>query len=228
MMKPKETLSGWMQVMRPPLLILMLACGFLGGCDSGIFAAKRDEARLEWLDRSIMQGNYEAALRESKSYTTDFPEDGEGWCLRGWAHAKVDELGEADACFDKALALDSEMDNAYVGRGVVCRKKGDLAGARAAYAEAIRITPENAEAYSSLMVIELLEGNHQKAADYGEEAWALRKDLASIPANLAIVYHYLGEEAKKQIYYDEARHLNYHSMDAVDEIFAGTRVLEQP
>ena len=59
-----------------------------------------------------------------------------------------------------------------------------------------------------------------------EKAWDLRKDLGSIPANLAIVYHYLGEEEKKQLYYKEAKDLGYHSMEAVDQIFDGSLSVE--
>jgi hypothetical protein len=91
---------------------------------------------------------------------------------------------------------------------------------------ATRILPENAEAFSSLLVIEILEHNYEAAAEYGERAWALRKDLPSIPANLAVAYHYLKNEEKKMHYYEQAKKLGYHQLDRIDQIFNGSLSIE--
>ena len=106
-------------------------------------------------------------------------------------------------------------------KGATYRSLGDNENARKSYLEAIRILPENAEAYSSLLVIELLEGNDEKAVEYGEKAWGYRKDLAGIPANLSVAYHYLGEPDKRDYFYKEAEKLGYHRLETLVDIFEG-------
>jgi hypothetical protein len=70
-------------------------------------------------------------------------------------------------------------------------------------------------------VIELVEGNDAKAVEYGERAWALRKDLPSIPANLAIAYHYLGNPKKRKEFYGHAKRAGYPDLQALDDIISG-------
>ncbi len=205
------------------LLMLLL---FFVGCEESIGTSTRDIARLERIDARFKAGELDYALRETTKYTAEYPSCDQGWCLRGWTHAKLDELDAAVDSFERAIELNPRNDNAYVGLGVIHRKEGNLGAARDAYSQAIQILPNNAEAFSSLLVIEILEGNYEKAVEYGEKAWALRKDLPSIPANLAIAYHYVGNEARKQHYYNEAKRLEYHQLDLVEQIFDGTLAIE--
>jgi Flp pilus assembly protein TadD len=117
------------------------------------------------------------------------------------------------------------LDNAYVGKGVINRKNRELSKARENYLKAVEISPENAEAYASLLVIELMEGHDEKAVEYGEKAWALRKDYALIPANLAVAYHYAGDVKKRDHFYEEAKRLGYPNLEGLREIFSGRRTL---
>lgn len=199
---------------------------FLWGCDQVKQEPEQDLAKIQSINSSFETGDYEAARNEVESYTEKYPECHQGWRLYGWSHAKLNELEEAAVGFNKAIELNPQADNAYVGLGVVKRKKGDLSGAREAYAEAIKIAPKNAEAFSSLLVIEIIDKDYRKAVEYGERSWALRKDLASIPANLAVAYHFLGNDEKKFYFYNEAKKLRYHLIENIDEIFEGTRVID--
>lgn len=208
------------KIMKNPLPYLAMLVLALGACDQIARKPKQDLSRIEAIDVRFNEGDFDYALAEMRKYTTDYPDCDQGWCLLGWVHAKLDDIESAKDCFDRAITLNPKLDNAFVGLGVVKRKDGDLQGARQAYTEATRILPENAEAFSSLLVLEILEQDYEAAAAYGEKAWVLRKDLASIPANLAVAYHYLGNEGKKRQYYQEAEKLGYHRLDAIDEIFA--------
>lgn len=196
-------------------LLVLPGCAELGG------TAGEDSRRLEGIDRRFSNGEFDYALQETIKYVEEYPDSSKGWSLLGWVYVKTDNLEKAQECFDKALGLDPQWDNAYVGKGAAYRKAGDNANARKSYLEAIRILPDNAEAYSSLLVIEILEGNDERAVEYGEKAWGLRKDLASIPANLAIAYHYVGNVAKRDEYYQQAERLGYHRLQTVKEIFDG-------
>jgi Flp pilus assembly protein TadD len=68
-------------------------------------------------------------------------------------------------------------------------------------------------------VIELLDGNDAQAVEYGEKAWALRKDSPSIAANLAIAYHYLGDSEKRDALYRHSAELGYADLATLQEIF---------
>jgi tetratricopeptide (TPR) repeat protein len=181
------------------------------------------------LDQALNNAQYDHVIKHAQIYLDEYPESDQVWILLGWAYAKTDNVDKSKECFDKALAINKSNDNAYVGLGVVYRKLGDNDKARESYAEALRLLPKNPEALSSLLVIELLEGQHDQAVDYGERAWKMRKNLASIPANLAIAYHYTKNTAKRDYYYQKARELDYHDMSALDDIIAGrTFIGEDP
>ncbi len=199
--------------------ILLLSS--LVGCGNVDVAAKDDPERFMAISRSYDAGEMRAALVEAKQYVKDYPESHLGWNLLGWIYSKSDKLEEAIRCFDKALKIDPKWDNAHVGKGTVFQKMGDNDKARAAYLKAIEITPDNAEAFSSLAVVELVEGNDKQAVEYGEKAWALRTDLATIPANLSVAYHYLGDHAKRDAYYKEAEKLGYPNLKGLQDIFSG-------
>lgn len=202
----------------PVLVILLLAAG----CADPVDAPIDDIQRLNRLDRRLGAGEFDYALAECTKYVQEYPRSFRGWTLLGWAYARTDELEKADECFDKSLEINPEWDNAHVGKGAVYRKQGDVENARKSYLAAIAILPENAEAYASLLVIELMEGNDQRAVEYGERAWELRQDDPTIAANLAVAYHYAGDLPKRDEFYRHAERLGYHRLETIQEIFDGT------
>ena len=206
-------------------ITLILICLMIAGCGE-LTQLIDDIPRLRKIDYQFNQGSLEAALKESIAYSMEYPKSYKSWCLLGWINLKIDNLEDAGMCFAKSIELNERWDNAYVGLGVIYRKQKDYQAARTAYLKAAQIVPRNAEAFSSLMVIEIIEKDYQKAVEYGERAWRFRKNLASIPANLAVAYHFLGNEEKKSFYYNQAKKLNYQGLDAVDKIFSGIVVIE--
>lgn len=193
----------------------------MAGCANLANKAGGDLRRLQEINRRFNAGDFDYALTETTKFVQEYPRSYQGWSLLGWIHLKMDAHDKARECFDKALSINPRWDNAHVGKGAMYRKLGDKVNARKSHLEAISIAPDNAEAYSSLLVIELMDGNDEKAVEYGEKAWALRKDHASIPANLAIAYHYLGDYSKRDRYYHEAERLEYYNLRAIKDIFDG-------
>jgi tetratricopeptide (TPR) repeat protein len=182
---------------------------------------QEDMRRLEEIDQRFIDGDFDYAVQEFTKYVEAYPVSFKGWNLLGWAYLKTNKLEKAQECFDKSLSINPKYDNAYVGKGSMCRTKGDHDSARKSYLEAISIVPDDPEAYASLLVIELLEGNDAKAVEYGEKAWAIRQDLPGIPANLAVAYHYLGDNSKRDQYYKHAERLGYHALGTIKDIFDG-------
>lgn len=197
------------------LALFLIIMSVLGCSDS------EDTKKLLEIDRLMNGGRYAQAVAESKKYVARFPQSFKGWSILGWACLKNGQAENAEECFDKALSINEKWDNAYVGKGVLYRQQGQLDLARQSYLKAISLVPDNAEVFSSLVVIELIEGNDEKAVEYGEKAWALRKDYPSIPANLAIAYHYQGNRQKRDEFYQHARRLGYHDLQAIQDIFSG-------
>ena len=203
------------------IVALLLSLAVLAGCTDSVGAASEDLRSLERIDQRITNGDFDYALAEATKYVEEYPRSFKGWGLLGWVYLKTNELEKAQECFDKSLGINPRWDNAHVGKGATYRKAGDNDNARKSYLKAISILPDNAEAYSSLSVIEMLEDHSDKAVEYGEKAWALRKDLPSVPANLAIAYHYLGDNSKRDHYYKHAERLGYYRLQTVKDIFDG-------
>ncbi|KAF1079182.1 MAG: hypothetical protein GQF41_4485 [Candidatus Rifleibacterium amylolyticum] len=202
--------------MKLRFLAVLMALLVTVGCTES-----EDTRKLLEIDRVMNGGRYAQAVAEGEKYVGRFPESYKGWSILGWAYLKSDQAKKAEECFDKALTINEKWDNAYVGKGVLYRQQGKLDLARQSYLKATALVPENAEAFSSLVVIELIEGNDAKAVEYGEKAWALRKDYPSIPANLAIAYHYLGNMQKRDEFFKHAQRLGYHDLESVQDIFNG-------
>jgi tetratricopeptide (TPR) repeat protein len=187
-----------------------------------IGCSKLDENKqLLALDEKMKSGQYELVINEGEKFVKTYPDSFKGWNILGWGYLKSDQLKKAENCFEKSITINGEWDNSYVGKGVLYRKLGLLDKARQNYKKAISLVPDNAEAFTSLLVIELMEGNDQKAVEYGEKAWSLRKDFASIPANLSVAYHYSGDLEKRDQFYNHAKRLNYHNLKGLRELFEG-------
>ena len=206
------------------IVIALISLLALTGCTA--LNKKKETARLQKIDRSFTNGEIDYALTEATKFVQDYPRSDQGWSLLGWIYLKKDDLNKAEECFDKALSINPRWDNAHVGKGVMYRKLGDNAKARESYLKALSIVPNNAEAYGSLLVIELLEGNNKAAVAYGEKAWALRKDSGQIAANLSVAYHYVGDYSKRDQYYSEAKRLGYKDLEKLMQIFEGKSTLQ--
>lgn len=208
-----------------------VGCGKDTSRSSGKSGAAKGAGQLKTLkeiDNALRQERLDFAVKHARRYIAEYPESDKARLLLGWAYVRQENLEKAKDSFTHALSINPANDNAHVGLGVMYRISGDNKRARESYREAIRLLPRNPEALGSLLVIELIEGRYDDAIRYGEQAWQLRKNLPEIPANLCIAYHYKGDSSKRDYYYRKAQQLNYRSMNALDEIIAGRRVIGNP
>lgn len=181
-----------------------------------------DAAAIDRFDSMLDQGAHVQLIEELPLYLEKYPNSYKGYNQLGWAYARSDRLDEATAAFERAAELNPKWDNAYVGQGVVWRKRGDLDKAVAAYEKALEINPNAAEAHSSLTVIELARGNYEKANEVAAKAWKLsdKKD-ATIAANLAIAAHYVKDTKTRDEMVTVAKSLNYRNMATLEDIVSG-------
>ncbi len=167
------------------------------------------------------QGQFQEAIDIGEKFIEKNPNSADVLQMLGWSYSDLDKYDEALDYFYKCLEVNKKMDNAYVGIGAIYRRLGEFETARSNYLKSIEIYEKNPEAYSSLSVIEMMEGNLENAIEYGEKAWSYDKTLAIIPSNLAVAYHYLGNDEKRDEYYDHAERLGYSNLENLKLIFSG-------
>lgn len=192
----------------------------LAGC-----ARSNDMDRIEAINAQI-QSDPAGAIEQAEQYVAEYPKSALGWRTLGWARikSKSDDEG-ARAAFDQALSLDPKDDNTYVGLGVYYRRLNDLDKASEMYDKAIELAPDEAEAYSSKVVIDLIRGDYSAAVANGEKAWKIDSSNATIAANLALAYHYDGNIAQRDVMAAKAEELGYPTMDRMKAVFDGTMTI---
>ena len=172
------------------------------------------------LDTLLKEGRAKEAVATGEAFVAAYPSDYRGWSMLGWAYLKTGRAKDAGQCFDTAVRINDSWDNAYVGRGAVYREMGELDSAIAQYEKAIALEPNNAEAFASLLVIELMRGNGKEAVAYGEMAWRLRKDHPAIAANLAFAYQLVGNRDKRNWFAKRALEMHYADRDPLVKLMA--------
>lgn len=195
------------------LLFILTACSFTG-CN------RRDDIfKLKSIQAKFDEEQFTEVIEECRKYLHRYPNSYQGWTLLGWAYSRIDSMETALQYFDKALAINPKAANAYVGKGAVYRITGDLVEARKNYATSIEIEPDNPEAYSSLVGIEIAEGNYSQAVEYGEKAWNMAKESPIVASNLSLAYHYNGDYKQRDRFFDHAKRLGYRNLATLEELF---------
>lgn len=203
--------------MRKQLLFIFASFILLiAGC-----TAQNDEKKLEPVAEKMQAGEYEAAKKDIEKFLSKNKKSKIGWILSGHIYAELDEDSLAIISYEKALAIDHDAEEALTGLGIVFRKQQDYDKAAAYYYRAIKVNPGYAQAYSSLVTIELKRKNFNKAVELGQKAFDLDKEDPVIAANLSVAYHYAGDSTKRDKYYKIAESLGYKSLEKVKQIFAG-------
>ncbi|MGB9867995.1 MAG: tetratricopeptide repeat protein [Bacillota bacterium] len=101
--------------------------------------------------RSVMiRGEVDRADEQLAQIIAQSPGEPLAWTLRGACLGMQGRLDEAEACFVKALELDSHLAEAWVGIGNVHYGRGDYDRARDAYLQALRLDRRLWRAYHNL------------------------------------------------------------------------------
>ena len=109
-----------------------------------------------------------------------------------------------------------------MGLGVIERYKGKHQLAKEMYEKALKINPRNAEAYSSLLMLEIFNKNYSNAVILGEKAVSLMiiKDNPGILGNLVIAYHMNNQLLKRNSALADLEKTNYRNIDQIKKMIS--------
>ena len=158
---------------------------------------------------------------EALAFLQVHPSNALAWTILGHIHEHLDEDGEAERAYKKAIGYDPKAFQALTGLGVVYRKKKEYDKAMEYYKESIKINPNYAQTYTSMAVIEIKRHRDQYAVELAKKAFELDKRDPVIAANLAVAYHYSQRFAERDRMHEESRKLGYRKMESLDRIFKG-------
>lgn len=206
-------------MMKNTLLVLLFA-STLFSC--GELSKKID---LVNMDQKVRQGQFESAKEDLLKYLKLRKDNEYAWTLMGIIHENLEEDSLAIIAFEKALAIDPEIEEAITGMGIQARKAENYEKAVEYYEKALEINPKYAQAYSSLVTIYIKQKQFNRAVSVGQKAYDLDKKDPVIAANLSIAYHYTEDIPNRDKYYEIAKQLKYRNLESLKDVFSGELIL---
>ena len=136
------------------------------------------------------------------------PGDWVGWFSLGNHHLREGRTAEARECFEKALALRSDLAEAHNALGMLEAEAGRLEAAEARYREALRLRPRYPEALHNLGNALRRLGRIEEATAAYEQALAADPELVESLLNLGLMRLAAGRAADSLTLFDEAVRLS--------------------
>lgn len=205
---------------RAMFLLLSFVITVSLGCSQT--ASKTNMAKLNGIAGAIkLAGPSPTVVAQLKTYLENYPQDDRAWAILGNCQTDLNDLPAAANAFETALKINPNLVEAITGQGILLRQQGRYEDALAMYQRALEIDSNYAQAYSSMVALEIIRKDYAKAVQYGEQSYRLDSTDPVIAANLAIAYHYLGDVANRDKFRNVAAQLNYRSMDSLQQIFNG-------
>ena len=141
---------------------------------------------LDEAQRNIDANNFEAAVAPLRKFIAEKPEVAFAHFQLGYAYTALKRSDEARAEYERAMALDPKMPEAYLNLGILLLDKQEYAAAVAPLSKAVELLPAQSQPRSLLAVAQDRSGDQEGAARSFEGV--LHLDPNDVAAN-----HYLGE-----------------------------------
>ena len=199
------------------LVIVTLIAVFVGKT----FFSESDSVKLNQISQIYLDGNLDQSFSQLEKYLQDYPKDDLAWTIKGNILQDLDLDDEAEAAYRTALTLNEENFQATNSLGISYRKKGDYEQAMSYYRKALELKPGYAQAYSSMAIIELKWNNDSEALRLAKIAYNNDKKDPVIAANLAVTYHYNGNDKERDKFTEIAKILGYANIDKLQQIYSG-------
>ncbi len=130
-------------------------------------AAKSQEFGFAWervAELEFSFGHTQSALDALDKSIAISPRNAQALALKGFLLAAQNRTDEAIVWFDRALAVDSALGNAWLGRGLCRIRRGDAAGGREDLLVAAALEPQRAELRSYLGKAYANAGDYPRAS----------------------------------------------------------------
>lgn len=193
-------------------LVFIVSCGDVRYFDKmneiGDAAELYEAGKLE---ETIDQLNALVLIKKNNEYA---------WTLLGHAYEDLDRDSLAKNAYEKALVIQPRTEEAMTGLGVLARKAGDYNKAAEHYYESLEVNPDYAQAYASLLVVELMRKRFKKAISIGLKGYELDRSDPVIASNLTVAYHYAGDSLNREKFYKISKNLGYPKMESLDLILS--------
>jgi Flp pilus assembly protein TadD len=141
---------------------------------------------LDEAQRNIDGNNFEAAVASLQKFIAEKPEVAFAHFQLGYAYTALKRGDEARAEYERAIALDPKMPEAYLNLGILLLDKQEYAAAVAPLSKAVELLPAQSRPRSLLAVAQDRSGDQEGAVRSFEGV--LHLDPSDVTAN-----HYLGE-----------------------------------
>ena len=219
-MSPCQSQSTTIHFGRAMMLLLSFAMTVSLGCDQ--LTSKKNKAQLDAIAGELNEtGPSSAITAQLQTYLENYPEDDLAWVILGNCQMDLADLPAAANAFETAQKINPQCVEAITGQGILLRQQGRLDEALTMYQRALEIDSSYAQAYASMVALEIYRKDYTKAVQYGQQSYRLDNTDPVIAANLAVAYHYLNDMANREKFKQIAAELKYRNMDALQQIFDG-------
>jgi tetratricopeptide (TPR) repeat protein len=163
--------------------------------DKSLFECSRHLFQVQPNSRIALEGLLTTAFtdkdfNEARHYalklTEVAPQDYRSWYNLGFANQKLDLWEDAAQAYREALRVDPKAAQAHTNLGTLLHDKGDYAGAKASYEEALTLRPAPDRLWNLALVCEQL-GEPEEAELAYEQMVEIRKDWAEAWFRLATI-----------------------------------------
>jgi type IV pilus assembly protein PilF len=184
---------------------------------------KRARIRLELASNYFEQGQTNIALDELKQAITADPSLAEAFNLRGLIYMRLNDYGQADDSFRRALALNPRDANTLHNHGWLMCQQGRYAESQRSFEQAM-VNPTYPQRAKTLMAQGLCQARAGQRADAERtlaRAYELDAGNPIIGYNLANLLYQRGEFTRAQFY---IRRLNNSELANSETLWLGIKV----
>ena len=137
-----------------------------------------------------------ALLTALEGIVGDDPRNGQAQLRLGYARLQAGDCARAEPAFHAAAAAGLPTADVHLGLATCLGRRGDLAGAERALAEARRIEPDNPAVIANLGLLQASKGDLPAAIQSLSAALAADPNLHEARFNLAVTYAKAGRRAE--------------------------------
>ena len=150
--------------------------------------------------------NFGEAIDGLQVFVEKYPRSDIAWNLLGMALKEKELPDQAEAAFDQAIALNPRALHPYLSKAALQENQNRYHEAAMTLEEAVEHHPSDERLLRTLCEMESRAKRYREVAQYGERAWQQKK-TAPLAFKLAIAYHFLGKNEKRDKYQQQVRQL---------------------